>query len=462
MKDITVQEIKKVENTTDTLSSRGGLAFFVKYLNATNIYSLLLEQFSGLKKTKKGTCVGNLLKQILCFFFDGTSFSLSYFDHLANDPGYAAVIENEPPNMASSHTMKRFFKAFGNRAEKPFRWILHHLFIWRLKLQAPKQVVLTIDTMVMDNDQALKRQGCDPTYKKKKGFQPLQIIWNGYIVDAIFRRGKKHSNFGKQPAKMLEDLAVLIREKYRFDVPIIVRMDSGFLDEQLFELCNEMAIGFIASGKIYQWVKDQVQSIDPKKWKHYDNGKQLWSYASFRYGCKSWSNDYRALYTRPLYEGDQELLEFARPDNVIFTNLEKEHVIWDYLSEEQKAYWTSQENLIENHHQRGADELPHRAFKEFGCEQLPFQKFGHNRAYYYMMLISFFLFESFKEDGLAEVMPVKSYAKKVRREFVDMAVKVIKKGRQTILKVTAPYMEKFNLIELFKKCQNFGKPILQI
>jgi hypothetical protein len=31
--------------------------------------------------------------------------------------------------------------------------------------------------MVLDNDEALRREGCDPTYKKVKGFQPLHLIW---------------------------------------------------------------------------------------------------------------------------------------------------------------------------------------------------------------------------------------------------------------------------------------------
>jgi hypothetical protein len=45
--------------------------------------------------------------------------------------------------------------------------------------------------MVMDNDDALKREGVDPTYKKVKGFQPLQMYWGRYLIDAIFRNGLK-------------------------------------------------------------------------------------------------------------------------------------------------------------------------------------------------------------------------------------------------------------------------------
>src|SRR5438552_15787505 len=87
-------------------------------------------------------------------------------------------------------------------------------------------------------------------------------------------------------------------------------------------------------------------------------------------------------------------------------------------------------------HQRGADELPHRGLKEFGCEQLPFKRFATNQAYYYLMLISFFLFESFKEDNLKDILPIHSYATTLRRKLVDLAAKVVRTGHEVILKVT--------------------------
>ena len=96
--------------------------------------------------------------------------------------------------------------------------------------------------------------------------------------------------------------------------------------------------------------------------------------------------------------------------------------------------------MIYNHHQRGADELPHRGVKEFGSEQLPFQRFAANQAYYYLMLVSFFLFETFKEDTLQDILPITSYATTIRRKLVDFAAKVVRKGGQFILKVPQAVM----------------------
>jgi len=79
------EKITKVEVTGDTLTGRGGLALFVRYLSSINIYALLLEHFSGIRRSMKGEPVWNIFKQIFCFFYDGTSRHLVYFDQLKKD-----------------------------------------------------------------------------------------------------------------------------------------------------------------------------------------------------------------------------------------------------------------------------------------------------------------------------------------------------------------------------------------
>ena len=311
--------------------------------------------------------------------------------------------------------------------------------MWRLKLNQPVLVTLTLDTMVMDNDEALKRQGCDPTYKKVKGFQPLQLIWEGKIVDAMFRRGKRHSNYGNDVEKMIRGIVTLIRTRYKATVDIVIRMDAGFFDEENFRLCDELGIAFIGTGKTFKAIKEKVAAISEKEWKVYDNGRQKWSYAGFEYRCEKWEKAYRALYTRPKYDGQQGLLEFARPDNIIVTNLSSADL--------------NDECLIYYHHQRGADELPHRGLKEFGSEQMPFKRFGANQAFYYVMVIAFFLFETFKEDNLQDILPISSYATTVRRQLVDIAAKIVRTGGAVILKVPKAIMERLKLDALWTRCQ---------
>ena len=66
-----------------------------------------------------------------------------------------------------------------------FRKVLIQMFIWRLLLSRPDLIVIDIDSMVMNNDEALKRHGVSPTYKGIKGFHPI----SGILEPFHYRRG---------------------------------------------------------------------------------------------------------------------------------------------------------------------------------------------------------------------------------------------------------------------------------
>jgi len=447
-------KISKVEVTADTLTGRGGMALFVRYIDKVGICNLLLSSFGYIRKSKKGASVWNIFKQAICFFYDGTSRHLTYFDQLKEDAGYAAIIENGKEDMVSSHQVKRFFRVFIWLCGGIFRKILKQMFIWRLRIDKPEKIELTIDTMVMDNDEAEKRHGVEPTYKKVKGFQPLQIIWKNKIVDAIFRGGKKHGNYGKTVVNMVTELVKLIRKEYSATVPIILKFDSGFFDEENFEAFDRLGIGFIATGKMYTSVKEYIGGQEGIKWDKYDNRHQEWEFKEFGYRCETWKRFYRAIYTRPYYEGEQRLLDFARPDNIILTNIGINDKALAGCSEALRKGMIKAEAIISSHHQRGADELPHRGIKDFGFEELPFKRFPANSAFYYCMVITFFLFETFKEDVLEEVMPIGSYATTVRRKALDFAAKIVRDSRQIILKVTQAVMDALRFDRLWERCND--------
>lgn len=446
--------ISKIEVTQDTLTGRGGMTAFVRYIEKVGICNVLLSFFGYIRKSKKGASIWNIFKQVLCFFYDGTSRHISYFDQLKKDAGYAAVIENNEEEMVSSHQVNRFFKTFSWLCGGIFRKILKQLFIWRLRIEKPERIELTVDTMVLDNDEADKWQGVKPTYKKVKGFQPLQIIWKDKIVDATFRGGKKHGNYGKTVINMVTGIVHLIRKEYSATVPIIVRVDSGFFDEDNFEAFDKLDIGFIATGKMYKGVKEYIEGQKENNWGKYGNGHQEWEYQEFGYRCETWKRFYRAIYTRPYYEDKQRLFEFARPDNVILTNIGINDRVFVHSSREKREEFIKAEGIISSHHQRGADELPHRGIKDFGFEELPFKRFTANSAFYYCMVIAFFLFETYKEDVLGEVMPVGSYATTVRRKALDFAAKIVRESRQIILKVTQAVMDALKFDRLWERCNN--------
>ena len=443
-------KIGKIGTTDDILSSRGGLAIFVRYLFSIGIFVHLARMFGFMRKSRKGQEIAETFKQILCFFIDGTSRHLTYFDELKKDSGYAAVIESGQDNLLSSHAVKRFFKKFHFPMIYLFRRLLQQLFIWRLNLMEPEVIELGIDTMVMDNDDALKRHGVKPTYKKKKGFQPLQMNWNGRFVDAVFRGGDKHSNHSDTVEKMIRKIVRLIRRKYREDVPIIIRMDSGFFDQKIFAMCEELGVGYISGGKLYDNIKSYVENCEASSWHTYGKGKDSWEYVEFADKRGTWDRFRRAFFCRYLYEeSGQGIFEFARSDTIIYTNIGMGGRIDDHIKQAGLEEKMEAPQIVENYHQRGSDELVNRGLKDFHWEQLPFERFASNTAWYYLMLISFFLLECFKEDVGYVVVGITAYPTTVRRHLIDFACKVVHHAGQITLKVTEAVWRNLKFPELW-------------
>ena len=445
------KKINKVESTDETLTDRGGIALFVRYLTSIGIYALLEKYFGKLRKSRKGGAIPNIFKQLFCYFFDGTKFSLKRFDELQRDDGYIQVIENDAESMCSSHGIKRFFKAFSYVRIWLFRRLLQKLFIWRLNVEKPEVIILGADVMVMDNDEAEKRHGVKPTYKGVKGFAPLQLNWGPYIVDAVLRGGSKHSNDGDTTAEMVEHAAKRIRKEYREDVPIVVRLDSGFFDQKNFDRFEKLGIGYACGGKMYEDIKTYVSAAPEESFGRYSNDHQEWDWMEFGNCRGNWKKFRRTIYCRPYYSDRQMLFEFCRPDTVIVTNLGMGGKIDESLEAAGKNTFLQPEGIIELYHGRGNDELVNEALKNFGTERLPFTRFSPNAAFYYTMLVAFFLFEAFKRDVTAPVIKVTSYAETVRRTLVDIAGKFVYKSNQITLKVTRAVWKRLKVKLLWKR-----------
>lgn len=445
-------KISNIGLTDDTLSSRAGLFFLARYVMETGISERLAQMFSYLRKSSKGIPLVSVFHQILCYFLNGESFHLAHFDKLKTESGYSGVLETSDDQMVSSHSVKRFFGSFKISQTLKLRSILSILFIWQLKKERPQRIILGLDTMVMDNNDALRREGVKPTYKKVKGFQPLHLYWDRFIVDTIFRNGSAHSNHGNDVKQMITKTVRLIRKQYSSDIAIVLLADTGFFDQKLFLLCTELGIGFIVGGKMYPDIKKKIDETPDSSFVEYKLGRKVWYTLDFTDCRKSWDISWRCVYTKPISDAcGQVLLDFERPESVIYTNLGMDNAISRKIMALHSATSIDPEAILSAYHNRARDELVNRSFKDFGTEQMPFKHFSANSAFYYLMTIAFFLFESFKYDMSSEVIPVTWYPATFRRNFIDTAGKIVCTARKITLKFTESFHLYFNLIEIWKK-----------
>ncbi len=105
-------KIARIEATSEKITGRGGLLFFLRYLENIGFYRLLRSRFPFLKGSKKGFCPEQIFKQLFAFYVDGSDMSMSGFDRRQSDESYAALLESGVDEMVSSHQVKRFFRKF--------------------------------------------------------------------------------------------------------------------------------------------------------------------------------------------------------------------------------------------------------------------------------------------------------------------------------------------------------------
>ena len=456
-------KITKIGVTNDKISARGGVSLYLRYIHNIKLFGLISTTLpSLLLVSSKGLQLQQFLKQMSAYFIDGTDMSISGFDRKKDDKGYAALLENQTNEMASSHQIKRFFIKFILIRDGIYNKILNELFIWRLLIENPKIIVLGTDTMVLGNDSSKKREGNEPAYKKKKGFQPLHICWESFLVDVLFRKGSAHSNHGTDYTDRVKAVVKLIRKRYSQEVPIIICADSGFAGQKAFDCFDEeLFIHFITTSRMYSDVKKYAESAKPEAYYEFTNDKAIWRYFEFGNKRETWKKFRRSIFTTlSCNEQGQYLMGFDKTGTLIYTNIGNNKKADERLLVAGGKHYFEAKTIIQLSHKRGADELIHRSIKELATkEQLPFKKFGMNRAYYFLLVISHFIFEAYKRDVTVDVIPVNAYPDTFRRRLVDFATKITSGGGYVILNVTRVIYETFKIEALWQKCQS--PPVIQ-
>ena len=455
----TDSKIKGVESSNENLTGRGGLSLFSQYLDNINIFELLFPKFKDIRKNNKGLPVNEAFKQIFCFFVDGTSSHLSYFDQLFIDPAYGPLIGIDSEDKASSHAIKRFFNGFTVMHTNQFTSINKSIFLWRLNITNPDIIILDLDAMVLDNDQAIKRKGVNTTYKNVKGFNALQMTWEGLIIDTIFRSGEKHSNYGTSVEEMIREQVEFIRKNYKEDVPIILHLDSGFMDQKVFDAFEKLQIGYLCGGKLYEDITTAAASFPHNEWnRYYGPGEidksNIWEYVEFGDRRSCWTKFRRTIFTRPMTQDGQFIIHFLRPCTVIYTNLGQGYAIDAQLYKTDNSWLITADGVIYCYHDRGRSELTFRALKDFGDEKLPFKNFTPNKAFYYCMVLTFNLYQAFKEDVCKEIVPLTCYPTTLRRKVIDIGAKVVVKSRGFVLKVNEVIFNNLSFDKLWSLCSN--------
>ena len=84
-------------------------------------------------------------------------------------------------------------------------------------------------------------------------------------------------------------------------------MDSRFFDQQIFDFCEALQIGYIYGEKMYKDFKKTAVKWTSENWKCFESAKkQAWEYVEFESKQGSWNRFRRAFYCRIL-DNDRQM-----------------------------------------------------------------------------------------------------------------------------------------------------------
>ena len=171
------RKIKSLDTTNECLSSRAGLAPYVNFLHGSRLADELEYILSHLRKSSKGIPLNDAFFQLLLFFADGTFQHLNGFDKLKDNEAWQKLHGcKETLNTAQ---LQRLLDKVTPYEINLLRPLIRRIFLSALKASKPSQVILFLDSCVYVNDDAKCRGGVKPTYKKKKGYHPINLICAG-------------------------------------------------------------------------------------------------------------------------------------------------------------------------------------------------------------------------------------------------------------------------------------------
>ena len=291
-----------------------------------------------------------------------------------------------------------------------------------------EELTVDVDATIIEAD---KREA-EWTYKKVKGYQPLLAYVAGACVHHEFRAGNVSA--GAEALAFMRACEAKLPGGKQF----YWRSDSAFYQAEVINHCSTGGRTFSITADKDSAVKAVIAQIPEAQWAPFrnrdgiDTGREIAETVHTMNGTKQ---AFRLIVQR--WENPQPDLFEASPYcyHVVATNRKggASEVIWE-------------------HNQRGESENWHKELKlGYGMEQLPCGELKANAMYFAVGVLAYNLGVLLKAELLPEEYR-NSTVQTLRWKLYRMAAKLVRHGRQWVLKVRAGSEKLALLLAVRKKC----------
>jgi hypothetical protein len=254
-----------VEETQADVTSYGGLALATGVARALDLPRLLDERLNLLKRQLPYTESDHVLSQVYNLFVGG-----SCLEDMANLQGSEAVRRllgacRLPDPTTAGDFLRRF--------DQPALDALNHAIddaqerVWRRRFKKRRQplAIVDLDSHVREV-YGVQKEGADFSYKGTWSYHPLVISLAGTqeCLRLINRPGNAPSAEGA--ANQLRKLLPRLGQRFR---QVIVRGDSAFLDHEILDTCADADQCFAIVMASYPNVVDLADKLPERTWQRF-------------------------------------------------------------------------------------------------------------------------------------------------------------------------------------------------
>jgi hypothetical protein len=306
-------------------------------------------------------------------------------------------------------------------------------------------------------------------YKGYKAYQPINSYWfeQRMLIHSEFRDGNVPASY--EVKRILEESLEQLPETVK---QVFFRTDGAGYQEEVLRFCAEGShprfgvIEFAISAKVSEGFKKAVLEVEENQWQNYvtvdEYGKEVvhahqeWAevvYVPEWASHKKSNPDYRFIATREYLNEScaGEKKELSVPTVEV---KDKRYKVFGIVTNRLKL---DGNELIAWHRQRcGKSEDVHKEEKfDLSCKLMPSNLFGVNMAFWLIMVFSYNLVRLMREFN--RYMDVEKHMDSVRREYIQIAGRVVSHGRYLRIKLDHNEVCLYKILVETRQCIKYNR-----
>ena len=411
----------KIRFSNKAISAAGGLVFFQDLIEKTYL-SGHLDAALPKPKIKTKSSSFDKFKAMILGLVQGVE-CLDDMDRCQADPVFQELSDHHLTPTSYGNFLRSFDKPMISKLGKS---LMNHSFELHKKFNPFGPLIFDIDSS-SHLQHGMKMEGLSINYLGDRCLDSLEVFDQfGLAYHLNIREG---ATFTAQHAPFVIEELGRITKKTAKKNDRIVRADSGFSNNQVFEACEHAGFDFVIAMRENLYAplfRRRIEWRKPKNQIFIDEGVE---FGEGVYHSKLCGKLYRVVLMRKPIVGPRPLFEDAK---------------WEYYgwvtsisSGNMKA-----EDVVLFYRKRGHAENFIRELKNgFDLHHFPCQKLDANRVY---GIIAAFAYNLMRFLSLITSHGKVEFAKKLRFRLVSLAAQVVRQARQTIIVFPKQLEEEIN------------------